>query len=88
MEDRRREDGVGATVTNRGDEVAGPAPPTRGDDGHRHTIGDRAEQLGVEAEPGAVTVDRRDRQLAGTEFGGASAHSMASSGVASRPPLT
>ena len=35
------------------------------------TRGDRAEQLGVEAEPGPVTVDRGDQQLAGPELDGA-----------------
>ena len=47
---------------------AGPRSATRRDDRHRHAIGDRPEQVGVEAEPGPVTVDRRHEQLAGPEL--------------------
>src|SRR5436190_4530579 len=68
MEDRGGQDGVGAAVADRGDEVVRTGGAARRDDGNADSLGDRPEQLGVVAGAGAVSVDRGHEQLARAEL--------------------
>ena len=49
MEDRRREDRIGATVADRGDEIRRAGRTARGDDRDLDACGDRPEERGVES---------------------------------------
>src|SRR5947207_4558685 len=68
VEDRCREDCVGATVANRADEVRGLGRSARRDDGNLDAGGDRPEECGIEPGSRAVAIDRCHQQLARAKF--------------------
>ena len=49
------------------DQMVEIADAARGDDRHRHRVGDRARQRDVEAAPGAVAIHRGEQDFAGAE---------------------
>ena len=72
MEDRGGEDGVGAAVDDRGDEVGRTGRAAGGDDRHarRGRVMARSRSVSKPA-AGPVAVDRGHEQLAGAELDGA-----------------
>ena len=70
VKDRRGQRGVGLPFGKYFDEVVKGAGPARGDYRYRHRIGHLGGERAVEAALGAVTVDRRQKDLAGPAAGG------------------